>query len=36
MISEPKIDEYFPISQFLTEGSPSPYRQDRNEHGDGI
>ena len=32
MISEMKIDEPFPISQFLIDGLSSPYRLNRNEH----
>ena len=36
MISEMKIDESFPISQFLVDGFPSPYHLDRNEHRGGI
>ena len=32
MISEMKIDESFPISQFLIDGLSSPYRLNRNEH----
>ena len=31
MISEMKIDESFPISQFLIDGLSSPYRLNRNE-----
>ena len=36
MISETKIDEPFPISQFLIEGFSSPNHLDRNEHGGGF
>ena len=37
MISETKIDESsFPLSQFLIDGFPMPYRFDRNAHGRGI
>ena len=36
MISETKIDESFPISQFLIDGFSSPYRLDRNSNGGGI
>ena len=36
MISEPKLDESFPTSQFLTDGYSSPYRLDHNKHGGGI
>ena len=35
MISETKIDESFPTSQFLI-GFSSPYRLDRNSNGGGI
>ena len=35
-ISETKIDEHFPISQFLIDGFSSIYRLDRNSNGDGI
>ena len=36
MISETKIDESFPTSQFLIDGFFSPYRLDRNSNGGGI
>ena len=36
MISETKIDEPVPISQFLIEGFSSPNHLDRNEHGGGF
>ena len=36
MISETKIDESFPLSQFMIDGSSMPYRRDRNAHGVGI
>ena len=36
MISETKIDESFPTSQFLIDGFSSPYRLDRNADGGGI
>ena len=36
MISETKIDESFPTSQFLIDGFSSPYRLDRNSNGGGI
>ena len=36
MISETKIDESFPLSQFQIEGYCSPFRLDRNSHGGGI
>ena len=36
MISETKIDESFPLSQFMIDGFSLPYRRDRNAHGGGI
>ena len=36
MISETKIHESFPTSQFLIDGFSSPYRLDRNSNGGGI
>ena len=36
MISETKIDDTFPDSQFLIEGFSSPYRLDRTSKGGGI
>ena len=36
MISEAKIDESFPLSQFMIDGFSMPYRRDRNAHGGGI
>ena len=36
MISETKIDESFPLSQFMIDGFFLPYRRDRNAHGGGI
>ena len=36
MISQTKIDESFPASQFLIDGFSSPYRLDRNSNGGGI
>ena len=36
MISETKIDESFPASQFLIDGFSSTYRLDRNSNGGGI
>ena len=35
-ISETKIDDSFPIGQFLIEGFRAPYRLDRNSKGRGI
>ena len=36
MISETKLDESFPPSQFLMNGFSSPHRLDRNCNGGGI
>ena len=36
MISETKIDETFPESQFLIDGYSSPYRLDRTSKGGGL
>ena len=36
MISETKIDESFPLSQFMIDGFSMPYRRDRNAHDGGF
>ena len=36
MVTETKIDESFPASQFITPGFTSPYRFDRTKDGGGI
>ena len=36
MISETKIDESFPLSQFMIDRFSMPYCRDRNAHGGGI
>ena len=36
MISETKIDNTFPISQFTMTGYSIPFRLDRTSHGGGI
>ena len=36
LISETKVDESFPISQFTIEGYRTPIRLDRNCHGGGL
>ena len=36
MISETKTDASFPIGQFLFNGYSTPFRLDRNAHGQGI
>ena len=33
MIPEAKIDESFPLSQFMIDRFPMPYCRDRNAHG---
>ena len=36
MISETKIDDTFPYSQFVIKGFSTPYRLDRDSNGGGI
>ena len=36
MISESKLDDSFPCSQFLIDGFHKPFRFDRNKNGGGI
>ena len=36
MISETKIDESFPIRNFLTDSCTTPFRSERNANGGGI
>ena len=36
ILTETKIDDIFPSSQFLIDGYSIPYRLDRNAHGGGI
>ena len=36
IISETKIDESFPLNQFLIDGFSAPFRLDRNDEGGGI
>ena len=36
MISETKLDESFPVGQFLIDGYSVPFRFDRNGNGGGI
>ena len=36
MVSETKVDESFPLSQFKIDGYSSPFRIDRNTNGGGI
>ena len=35
-LTEPKLDDSFPTSQFMAVGFSRPYRQDRNRNGGGI
>ena len=36
MISETKLDDTFPVDQFVLEGFSKPFRVDRNKNGGGI
>ena len=36
MITETKLDDSFPVSQFLIQGFSIPFRLDRNKNGGGI
>ena len=36
MISETKVDDYFPYGQFFLDGSGTPFRLNRNKNGGGI
>ena len=36
ILTETKLDDSFPTSQFMVDGFSKPYRQDRNRNGDGI
>ena len=36
LISETKLDDTFPLSQFILEGFTPPYRFDRTERGGGL
>ena len=36
VIFETKIDESFPVNQFLMEGYTTPLRADRNSQGGGL
>ena len=36
MTSETKLDENFPVGQFLIKGFSTPFRLDRNSHGGGV
>ena len=35
-VSETKMDESFPLSQFVIDGFSMPYHRDRNVHGGGF
>ena len=36
ILTETKLDDSFPTSQFMVDGFSKPYRQDRNRNGGGI
>ena len=36
MVTETKLDDSFPVSQFNVEGFSTPFRLDRNKNGGGI
>ena len=36
MVSETKLDDSFPVGQFLIDGFQQPFRFDRNKNGGGI
>ena len=36
MVSETKIDDTFPINQFIIDGYNAPFRLDHNKNGGGI
>ena len=36
LISETKLDDTFPLSQFILEGFTPPYKLDGTEHGGGL
>ena len=36
MVSETKLDDSFPVGQFLIAGFQQPFRFDRNKNGGGI
>ena len=36
MVSETKLDDTFPTSQFLMQGYSTPFRKDRTSKGGGI
>ena len=36
LISETKLDDTFPVDQFVLEGFSKPFKIDRNKNGDGI
>ena len=36
IITETKLDDTFPVSQFHIDGFSKPYRLDRNRNGDGV
>ena len=36
VLTETKLDNYFPTNQFLIEGYSKPFRLDRNRNGGGL
>ena len=36
MVTGTKLDDSFPVSQFIVEGFSNPFRLDRNKNGRGI
>ena len=36
LMSETKLDDTFPLNQFILEGFAPPYRLDRTEHGEDL
>ena len=36
LLSETKLDSFFPLNQFHIDGFTTPYRLDRNQNGGGI
>ena len=36
LISETKLNDTFPVSQFMVGGFHTPYREDRNDNGGGL
>ena len=36
VVGETKLDDTFPVNQFVLNGFSKPYRKDRNMHGGGV